>query len=315
MTGYIGARLLHLFPVLVAVSVVTFGLIFLAPGDPAEVYLRSVGQPATAEAVAGLRREWGMDRPIPVQYLSWVGRVVRLDLGESLRTGEPVATALANRLPNTLLLGGAAVSLALILSVPLGILAAVYRNSATDAACRVFALVGAAVPNFWLAFLLILLLGVRLKLLPTMGIGSWRHLVLPASVLALSLAAGYARLLRASLAETLGSDYVRTARAKGLPARLVVLRHALRNALIPFVTVLGLSLGHLLGGAVVVESIFGWPGLGKFAWDSIMTRDYPAVQGVVLVLALMFVTANLLVDLSYRVLDPKVQLGRPEGSE
>lgn len=312
MTNYIGARLLHLIPVLLAVSVITFGLIFLAPGDPAEVYLRSVGQPATPSAVAGLRQEWGLDRPIPLQYVSWVARVVRLDLGTSLRTGEPVAQAILSRVPNTLLLGGAAVALALLLSVPLGILAAVFRNTTTDAVCRFFALFGAAVPNFWLAFLLILFISVRLKWLPTMGTGSWRHLVLPASVLALGLAASYARLLRASLAETLGQDYVRTARAKGLPGWLVVLRHALRNALIPFVTVLGLSLGHLLGGSVVVESIFGWPGLGKFAWDSIMTRDYPAVQGVVLALALLFVTANLLVDLSYRFLDPKVQLSGAE---
>jgi peptide/nickel transport system permease protein len=315
LTSYIGVRLLHLFPVLLAVSVITFGLIFLAPGDPAEVYLRSVGQMATPEAVSALRREWGLDEPIPVQYARWVGRVVQLDFGTSLRTGEPVAQAILARMPNTILLGGAAITLALLLSIPLGILAAVFRNTATDAVCRFFALFGAAVPNFWLAFLLILYISVRLRWLPTMGTGSWRHLVLPASVLALGLAASYARLLRASLAETLGQDYVRTARAKGLPAWLVVLRHALRNALIPFVTVLGLSLGHLLGGSVVVESIFSWPGLGKFAWDSIMTRDYPAVQGVVLTLAVLFVTANLLVDLSYRLLDPKVKLANAEADE
>jgi peptide/nickel transport system permease protein len=308
MGQYVGARLLHLIPVLLAVSVITFSLIFLAPGDPAEVYLRSVGQPATATAVAGLRQEWGLNDPIPVQYVRWLGRVVQFDLGESLRTGEPVAGAIVARIPKTLWLALTAIVLALALSLPLGILAAVYRSTWIDGFCRIFALVGAAVPNFWLAFLLILYLSVRLKLFPTMGSGSWRHAVLPAFVLALGLAASYARLLRASLCETLGQDYIRTAMAKGLSFRRVILVHALKNALIPFVTVLGISMGHLLGGSVVVETIFNWPGLGKFAWDAIMIRDYPAVQGVVLVMAVLFVFANLLVDVSYRLLDPRIQL-------
>lgn len=308
MGQYVGARLLHLIPVLLAVSIITFGLIFLAPGDPAEVYLRSVGQPVTTSAVADLRQEWGLDDPVPVQYLRWLGRVVQLDLGASLRTGEPVAAAIAERVPRTLWLAATAVVIALALSLPLGILAAVYRNTWIDGFCRLFALVGAAVPNFWLAFLFILFFSVRLQLLPTTGAGTWRHAVLPASVLALGLAASYARLLRASLCETLGQDYVRTAVAKGLSSRRVVLGHALKNALIPFVTVLGMSMGHLLGGSVVIEAIFSWPGLGKFAWDAIMIRDYPAVQGVVLVMAVLFVLANLLVDLSYRLLDPRVEL-------
>jgi peptide/nickel transport system permease protein len=307
--SYIGFRLLHLVPVLLAVSVVTFGLIFLAPGDPAEVYLRSVGEPVTAQAVATLHQAWGLDKPIPVQYLTWLGRVLRFDLGTSLRTGEPVAAAIASRVPNTLLLGGVATVFALVLSLPLGVAAAVFRNTWVDHVCRLFALVGAAVPNFWLAFLLILYLSVRLGLFPTMGTGTVRHLVLPATVLALGLAASYARLLRASLCETLSQDYIRTARAKGLSLRPVVLKHALKNALIPFVTVLGISLGNLLGGSVVVEAIFSWPGLGKFAWDAITIRDYPAVQGIVLVMALMFVLANLLVDLSYRLLNPRLRLG------
>lgn len=308
MGAYIGARLLHLIPVLLAVSVITFGLIFLAPGDPAEVYLRSVGEPATAASVAALRLEWGLDDPLPVQYLRWMGNVLALDWGRSLRTGEPVLEAIATRLPNTLVLAALAVVLALVISLPLGILAAVYRNSWLDGFCRIFALVGAAVPNFWLAFLLILYISVRLELLPTMGMGTWRHAVLPSFVLSLGLSASYARLLRANLSETLGQDFVRTARAKGLPSRRVVLGHALKNALIPFVTVLGMSMGHLLGGSVVIEAIFSWPGLGKFAWDAIMIRDYPAVQGVVLVMAVLFVVLNLLVDLSYRFLDPRVQL-------
>jgi peptide/nickel transport system permease protein len=308
VASYIGIRLLHLVPVLLAVSVVTFGLIFLAPGDPAEVYLRSVGEPVTAQAVAALHQAWGLDKPLPLQYVTWLGQVLRFDLGTSLRTGEPVATAISSRVPNTLLLGGVAIVFALLLSLPLGVAAAVFRNTWVDHVCRLFALVGAAVPNFWLAFLLILYLSVRLGIFPTMGTGTVRHLVLPATVLALGLAASYARLLRASLSETLSQDYIRTARAKGLSLRPVVLKHALKNALIPFVTVLGMSLGNLLGGSVVVEAIFSWPGLGKFAWDAITIRDYPAVQGTVLVMALMFVLANLLVDLSYRLLNPRLRL-------
>jgi peptide/nickel transport system permease protein len=308
VASYIGIRLLHLVPVLLAVSVVTFGLIFLAPGDPAEVYLRSVGEPVTAQAVAALHQAWGLDKPLPLQYVTWLGQVLRFDLGTSLRTGEPVATAISSRVPNTLLLGGVAIVFALLLSLPLGVAAAVFRNTWVDHVCRLFALVGAAVPNFWLAFLLILYLSVRLGIFPTMGTGTVRHLVLPATVLALGLAASYARLLRASLSETLSQDYIRTARAKGLSLGPVVLKHALKNALIPFVTVLGMSLGNLLGGSVVVEAIFSWPGLGKFAWDAITIRDYPAVQGTVLVMALMFVLANLLVDLSYRLLNPRLRL-------
>jgi peptide/nickel transport system permease protein len=310
MGRYIGGRLLQLIPVLLAVSLITFSLIFLAPGDPAEVYLRSVGQPATPPAVASLRQEWGLNAPVPVQYVRWLGRVVQFDLGESLRTGEPVAQAIATRIPKTLELALTAIVFALLLSLPLGILAAVYRNSWIDGLCRMFALVGAAVPNFWLAFLLILYLSVRLKLFPTMGADTWLHVVLPALVLALGLAASYARLLRASLCDALSQDYVRTAMAKGLSSRRVILVHALKNALIPFVTVLGMSMGHLLGGSVVVEAIFSWPGLGKFAWDAIMIRDYPAVQGVVLVMAVLFVVTNLLVDLAYRLLDPRVTLER-----
>ena len=314
MGRYIGTRLWQLIPVLFAVSVITFSLIFLAPGDPAEVYLRSVGQPATATAVTALRQQWGLNDPVPVQYVRWLGRALRLDLGESLRTGEPVAQAIASRIPKTLELAGAAIVMALLLSLPLGILAAVYQNSWIDGLCRLLALVGAAVPSFWLAFVLILYLSVRLKLLPTMGADTWLHAVLPAFVLALGLAASYARLLRASMCDALSQDYVRTAKAKGLTGRRVILVHALKNALIPFVTVLGMSVGHLLGGSVVVEAIFSWPGLGKFAWDAIMIRDYPAVQGVVLTMAVLFVLTNLLVDLTYRLLDPRVALSQSAGS-
>lgn len=312
MGPYILRRLLLLIPILIAISIVSFSLIHLAPGDPALVILRAQGsQRITPEALAQVRLEMGLNDPAPVQYLRWLGRTLQLDLGTSVRTGTPVAELIFSRLPATLWLSLASFLLAAIIAMPVGIAAAINQHSLIDHAGRVFAFLGASLPSFWLALLLILLFAVKLGWLPALGYGSPKHLILPALALSLGIAPTYARLLRANMVEVLNQPYITTARAKGVMERGVIFSHALRNSLIPFVTVLGVSFAHLLGGAVVVETIFAWPGVGKLVVDAILTRDFPIVQAFVLIAAALFVLANLAVDLSYRFLDPRIRL---EGS-
>lgn len=312
MGPYILRRLLLLIPVLIAISIVSFSLIHLAPGDPALVILRAQGsQRITPEALAQVRLEMGLNDPAPMQYLRWLGRTLQLDLGTSVRTGTPVAELIFSRLPATILLSIASFLLAAIIALPVGIMAAIKQHSFIDHAGRLFAFLGASLPSFWLALLFILLFAVKLGWLPALGYGSTKHLILPALTLSLGIAPTYARLLRANMIEVLNQPYITTARAKGVMERSVIFSHALRNSLIPFVTVLGVSFAHLLGGAVVVETIFAWPGVGKLVVDAILTRDFPIVQAFVLIAAALFVLANLAVDLSYRFLDPRIRL---EGS-
>lgn len=312
MGPYILRRLLLLIPVLIAISIVSFSLIHLAPGDPALVILRAQGsQRITPEALAQVRLEMGLNDPAPMQYLRWLGRTLQLDLGTSVRTGTPVAELIFSRLPATILLSIASFLLAAIIALPVGIMSAIKQYSLIDHAGRLFAFLGASLPSFWLALLFILLFAVKLGWLPALGYGSTKHLILPALTLSLGIAPTYARLLRANMIEVLNQPYITTARAKGVMERSVIFSHALRNSLIPFVTVLGVSFAHLLGGAVVVETIFAWPGVGKLVVDAILTRDFPIVQAFVLIAAALFVLANLAVDLSYRFLDPRIRL---EGS-
>ncbi|MDH7578789.1 MAG: ABC transporter permease [Bacillota bacterium] len=308
MKKYLLKRLLYLIPVVLGVSLVTFGLINLAPGDPAELILRAEGMEPTREAVEALREELGLNAPIHVRYGCWLWKVLHLDLGKSFRTGSPVAEEIFYRLPATLELTLAALGFMLCLAVPAGILAALYRHALLDHLSRIMALLGASMPGFWLGLLLIYCFSVKLGVLPVMGRGGPDHLVLPAATLGFGMAAVYARILRAGMLEVLGQDYIRVARARGLPEKWVIGRHALKNALLPAVTLFGMSFGHLLGGAVIVETIFAWPGVGKFAVDSIFNRDYPVIQGYALFMALVFVLANLLVDLSYSLLDPRIRL-------
>ncbi len=309
MGPYILRRLLLLIPILMAISIVSFGLIHLAPGDPALVILRSQGtQRISPEALEQVRTEMGLNDPAPVQYIRWLWQALQLDFGTSVRTGRPVAELLFSRLPATIRLSIASFLLAGIIALPVGIVTAIKQHSFLDHAGRVFAFLGASMPSFWLALLLILVFAVKLGWLPALGYGSKEHLVLPALALSLGIAPTYARLLRASMVEVLSQPYVITARAKGLVERVVIFQHAIRNALIPFVTVLGLSFAHLLAGAVVIETIFAWPGVGKLVVDAILNRDFPIVQAFVLIAAGLFVVANLVVDLSYRLLDPRIRL-------
>ncbi len=311
MTRYLLRRLIYLIPVWLGISLVAFGLANLTPGDPARLMLqRDLGRQPTGEEVARARDELRLDAPILVRYVRWLGNAVTGDLGTSYRTGEPVMRALLDRFPNTLQIAALGLALAILVALPLGMMAAVWRNSPIDHLSRVLALFSAAMPSYWVAYLLILTFAVRWKVLPVAGQGTWRHLVLPSMTLGLASIASLMRLTRSEMLEVLGQDYIRTGRAKGLSARAVIVGHALRNALIPVLTVAGLRFAGLLGGAVIVETIFAWPGIGKFVLDSIFDRDYPIIQGFVIFMGSVFLAINLIVDLSYGMLDPRVRLAR-----
>lgn len=310
MKRYIARRLASLVVVLWGVSVLSFSLGSLAPGDPARLLMeRVLGHQPSDEQVGAKRHELGLDRPAVVQYASWAGNALRGDLGESWSNrGKRVEDLLVERLPRTAILAVAAMGLSVVIALPLGVAAARRRNSLTDHSSRVAALLGASIPGFFAAYLLMFVFGVRLRMLPIFGFDSPKNLVLPAVTLALGSSAILTRLTRSSLLEVMGEDYIRIGQAMGLRPRAVLFRHGLRNALIPILTVIGLSFGHLLGGAVIVESIFNWPGLGKLALDAIHARDLPLIQGFVLFTGTVFVLVNLAVDLAYLWADPRVRL-------
>ena len=314
MMAYILRRLVLLVPVLLVVGVVVFALVHLTPGDPAGVIL---GDSATQEQVEALREQLSLNDPLLVQFVRWFGGVLRLDLGESIFLGESVTSALLDRAPPTILLTVYAMLIQLTVGIPAGVVAAVRYNSPIDRALTVVAISGAAVPTFFLGILLILFFAVRLRWLPSGGYvplldDPGEHLkgmILPALALGFSSAGLLARLVRSSMLDVLREDYVRTAWAKGLPERLVVVRHALRNALIPALTVIGTSIGALLGGAVVTETVFTVPGMGRLVVQSIARRDYPIIQGAVMAIAMTYILVNLIVDLLYVYADPRVRLG------
>jgi ABC-type dipeptide/oligopeptide/nickel transport system permease component len=301
---YVLKRAVLALPVLVGVSVVVFVAIRLIPGDPAQLM---AGQAATQEVVQQIRQSLGLDQPLPVQYLYFLRNVVRGDLGRSLFNGAPVVEELAQRFPRTVRLALASMAVASLIGIPAGILAATRRSTWVDTAVMLVALAGVSVPVFWLGLNLILLFSVRLQWLPSFGYETWRHLVLPSLTLGAASTAVVARMTRSAMLEVLGQDYVRTARAKGLAERVVVSRHALRNALIPVVTVLGLQLGTLLSGAVLTETVFAWPGIGRLLVEAVLARDYPIIQGATLLIAATFVVLNVAVDVLYGLLDPRIR--------
>ena len=304
MRAYIAARLATAVLVILGVSIVSFFLTFLT-GDPAEIMLPPG---ATAAQIEKFRADWGFDDPVIVQYWRFLKRAVHGDFGISLRHGQQSLPLIAARLPATLQLTLTAMVLAIALAVPLGVLAATHRGGPIDLLAMGVALVGQSVPNFWLAIMMILLFAVSWGLLPTSGRGGVAHVVMPAAAIAINLMALLTRLVRSTMIEMLSEDYVRTARAKGLRELFVTSRHALPNALIPLVTVVGLQFGYILGGAVVIETIFTWPGVGLFTIQAILNRDYPVVQASVFILATAVVLINLVVDLLYVWLDPRVRL-------
>jgi ABC-type dipeptide/oligopeptide/nickel transport system permease component len=305
VTAYIAQRLLHAVPVLIGISILTFLMLQLIPGDPVQVFAGD--KPLTPERAQELRHQYGLDRPIIVQYIDYASHALRGDLGASLRSQRPVLDAILEVLPSTAQLTLTALIFAAIVGTTLGIVAAIAHGRWLDTAVMAVAMLGISTPIFYSSLLLILLFSFTLAWLPATGQGGIERLIMPALALGLSSAAVLARLVRSSMLEVLSQEYVTTARAKGLRPRLVILRHALKNALIPAVTMLGLQLGALLGGAVVTETIFSRPGIGRLAIDGILNRDFPLVQGTVLFAASVYVLVNLAVDVSYAVIDPRIR--------
>lgn len=306
---YVGRRMVLLVPVLVGISLVVFVLMNVVPGDPLFSLIdeRAAGlDPAVAEMI---RRQWGLDQPLHVQYVRFLANAVRGDLGRSFVSRQQVTEAVVERVGATFRLGLAALAVAVAVGLPAGIVAATRRGTAADALSMVTAMAGVSMPVFWLGLLLMYLLAVRWRVLPPSGYGGgqWRYLVLPALTLGLPVAAVVARIARSAMLEVLRREYVVTARAKGLSERVVLLRHALRNALIPIVTIVGVQAGNLLSGAVVTETVFNWPGVGRLLIDSIAKRDMPVVQGAVLFIAGLFAVVNLAVDITYAAIDPRIR--------
>jgi peptide/nickel transport system permease protein len=306
MFQYTVKRLLSTIPVLLGISLMLFFMLRALPGDPAQVL---AGDMATQKEVEMIRHQLGLDRPAYIQYGHFLWRLMRLDLGKSIKTQNPVITEILPRLLNTAILAVTATLLACLIGIPAGIVAAVRPYTALDIFVTALALFGISMPAFWLGLMLIVIFSVKLQWLPVGGSGGIQFLVLPSITLASLLVAAFARNTRSSMMETLTQDYITTARSKGLKEEAVIIRHALKNALIPVVTIIGLQFGGLLGGTVLTETVFSWPGIGRLLVESILARDYPVIQGSILVFALLFILVNLTVDLLYGLIDPRVRYG------
>jgi len=303
MFQYTIRRLISTIPVLIGISLLLFVMLRALPGDPALVL---AGQMASPEDIELIRVQLGLDQPIHVQYAKFMSRLAVLDLGRSARTQNPVMEEIWARLPNTFLLATTAITLACLLGIPAGIVAAVKPYTRVDYLVTSFSLFGISMPVFWLGLMLVVVFSVTLQWLPAGGIGTWKHVVLPTVTLASFVVAFIARMTRSSMMEVLSQDYITTARSKGLMEKVVIVKHALRNALIPIITVVGLQFGSLLGGAVLTETVFAWPGMGRLIVDSILARDYPMIQGSILIFGLLYILVNLIVDLIYAYVDPRI---------
>jgi peptide/nickel transport system permease protein len=322
MLGYLLRRLLLMIPLLIGITLISFVVIHLAPGEPTDLQTQMNPQ-ASAELQERLRAQYGLDQPLPVQYGRWLSRLVRLDFGESFaQDNRPVLGKILERLPITIFINVLSIAAILTVAIPIGILSATRRNSFFDRATTIFVFIGFATPSFWLALLLMDQLGVRLGLFPVVGLKSlgydylsWggklldmaHHLVLPVLVSAFGGLAGFSRYMRSNMLEVIRQDYILTARAKGLSERAVIYRHALRNALLPVITILGLSVPGLIGGSVIFETIFAIPGMGKLFYDGVMMRDYPLIMGILVIGAVLTLIGNLLADLGYALADPRTR--------
>jgi peptide/nickel transport system permease protein len=313
---YLSKRLIYLIPVIFILTVFVFAMIHLLPGNPADIILAGEGGAEDPVVRAALMKELGLDRPLPVQYGIWLWRALHGHFGKSVYSQEEVFNLILHRVPATLLLAFAAMVVSILVALPAGIISAVKRQKPADYGAMIFALVGISLPEFWFGIMLILVFSLWLRWLPSMGyvslsenfFGAFKYLILPAVALGLRMAGVVTRMTRSSMLDELGQDYVRTARAKGLPERTVILLHTLKNALIPTVTIVGLQFGTILGGTVVVEMVFSWPGLGQLLVEAILTRDYLVVQAAVLFISCLFVFVNFLVDFVYTLLNPRVGL-------
>ncbi|TYR81824.1 ABC transporter permease [Priestia megaterium] len=304
----VGKRLFELFIFLLVLSFVSFIFMKFAPGDPVKQMLKVEDVAITEQQIESLRIELGFNEPIYIQYWKWLERFFQFDLGYSYTTNQPVLSELMKHFPATLLLSGASLAVMLMIAVPLGTLSALYKHSWIDYVSRFLSLLGASVPSFWLGLLLIQYFSVQLGWFPSMGKDSISHLILPSITLGFGMSAVYIRLLRSSLLETLGQDFIRSARARGLSNIRIFFCHAFRHSLTPVITVLGVSLGSLLGGTVIIEVLFAYPGVGKLVIDAIVKRDYPIIQGYILLMGLFVMFINLLVDFSYRYINPELKI-------
>jgi len=311
MARYITVRLFHGIIVIILISLLTFIVLRLMPGDPVFLLLGEGQVRISEDQIQAIRTRWGLDKSYPEQYLIWAGNMFTGNFGESIiRTGVPVRDMILEAVPVTVQLNVYSMLLALALSVPMGIWAAVKRNSAVDYASSVISVVGVATPNFWLSLMLIVLFSLMLGWLPPFGLRSWQGFIMPVIVLAIEQMAGFTRVMRSSTIEALKQDYVRTATAKGLSRNAVILGHAVRNSLLPLVTVIGFNIAFLLSGTIVVETVFALPGIGRLFTDAVFRLDYQVVQSLVVVLAVLVVAANLLTDLVYAVIDPRIRISR-----
>ncbi len=304
MLEYIAKRVFLMVPVLIGISILVFSMRVVVPGDPVDIML--YGQPSTAESRAELRSFLGLDKPLPTQYFLFVGNALRGDLGRSIQTRQPVALEIKNRFPNTFKLTICSLIIAALLGVFTGVLSAVKKDTWIDLASMVASLIGVSMPAFWLGLILMMFFSVNLGWFPVMGSDSWKHLVLPSLTLGLIAAAIISRMTRSCMLDVLQKDYIKTARSKGLSERRVIYKHALRNAMIPVITIIGLQFGYLLGGAVIVEIVFNYPGIGEAALNAITWRDFPMIQGLVLFITVIFVSINLAVDVIYSFLNPQI---------
>ena len=318
MISYLLKRMGQAVPTILLLTVVSFAIMHLAPGGPGAFYTKDLSVPQTQEELARIRHLYGLDRPLPVQYLSWIGKIFRADFGRSYRSAEPVAALLLRTIGATLQLMVTSILLALVISIPIGVLSAVQRYSFFDYLATSIAFFGISIPTFWFGLITILVFGVWLAILPTGGMCNptapfsfserIRHLILPAFVQALPLIGAWTRYIRSSMLEVLSQDYVRTARAKGLIERVVVYRHALRNSLIPLVTLIGLTVSYIMSSSAVVEYIFAWPGIGqKYIFAAVQDRDYPVLMGALLIISITAIVGSLLADIGYAYVDPRIR--------
>ena len=304
MFQYVIKRLLSIIPVLFGISLLLFFMLRALPGDPAQVL---AGQMATPEDIEHIRHQLGLDKPVYIQYAVFLGQLAKFDLGRSARTQNPVIEEIWARLPNTILLAVVAITLACLFGIPAGIISAIKPYTFLDYLVTSAALFGISMPVFWLGLMLVIVFSVILPWLPAGGTGSWKHVILPSITLTAFVVAFIARMTRSSMLEVLSQDYTTTARSKGLMEKVVVIKHALKNALIPIITVVGLQFGMLLGGAVLTETVFAWPGVGRLIVDSILARDYPVIQGTILIFGLIYTLVNLMVDVIYAFVDPRIR--------
>ncbi|MDR0759941.1 MAG: nickel ABC transporter permease subunit NikB [Treponema sp.] len=309
MKKFIIKRILLLIPMLFAVSVIVFALLHLGPNDPAMSYLRLSNIPPTDSALEDVRRELGLDKPLVAQYFTWISRALHLDFGISYVTKAPVTKHLLHYLPNTLYLTAVSVLLMIALSLPAGMAAAKYHGKWPDNLLRIVSFIGVSLPSFWFAFLMIFLFAMKLKWLPTLGMGGLRHVIMPAFSVVLMSTCINARLLRANMLEQMHTRYVSYARLRGVRESLITQHHVLKNSFIPVLTAMGMHLGEILGGAVVAEVIFAWPGVGRYAVSAINNRDFPVMQCFILMMTVIFVLCNLIIDILYAALDPRIRFG------